>query len=94
VVRELQPIGPDGPTLRVQETIVRGRLETPKSEAGERTIALGERLASELFDHRARASFIGEDEHVFCHPHRGSPLDHKRYAKTLRLALAKAKIED
>ena len=30
---------------------------------------------------------------MFCHPQRGTPLDPKRYAKTLRLALAKAKID-
>jgi integrase len=29
----------------------------------------------------------------FCHPFRGSPLNPKRYAATLKLALAKAKIE-
>jgi integrase len=30
---------------------------------------------------------------MFCHLDKGSPLDHKRYAATLKLALAKAKIE-
>jgi hypothetical protein len=39
-----------------------------------------------------RSSFQGDDERVFCNP-TGSTLDPERYAATLRLALAKAKIE-
>jgi hypothetical protein len=52
---ELLPVDP-------LETFVRGQADTPKSEKSERTIALGERLASELFDHRARTAFVGEEE--------------------------------
>jgi integrase len=59
---------PDGPTLRVEETVARGRIDTPKSEAGERTIALGPVLAGELFEQRARSCFDGDGERVFCHP--------------------------
>ena len=91
--RDVQLADPDGATLRVRETVVRGRAETPKSQAGERTIALAPRLADELWQHRRRSRFNGDDERVFCHPERGSVLDHKRYARTLRLALANAKIE-
>ncbi|HMJ00107.1 MAG TPA: site-specific integrase [Gaiellaceae bacterium] len=50
-------------------------------------------LAGELFDHRGRTSYAGDDELVFCNPQTGGPLDHKRYAETLKSALAKAKIE-
>jgi integrase len=50
---------PAGATLRVRETFVRGQADTPKSEKSERTIALGKRLASELFDHRARSALPG-----------------------------------
>jgi integrase len=82
---------PAGATLRVRETFVRGQADTPKSEKSERTIAIG-RLAAELFDHRARTAFRGDDERVFCNPLTGGPLDPKRYAETLRLALAKAKV--
>jgi integrase len=81
---------PDGATLRVRETWVRDRVETPKSEAGERTIALDPVLADELFQHRGRTGFEGDDERVFCHPLTGGVLDHKRYAKTLRVALTRA----
>jgi hypothetical protein len=83
---------PAGATLRVRETFVRGHVDTPKSEKSERTLALGKRLASELFDHRARTGFIGDDEHVFV-SQTGGPLDPGRYAATLRLALAKAKVD-
>ena len=85
---------PAGAVLRVRETFVRGQMDTPKSEKSERTLTLGERLASELFDHRGRTRFRGEDERVFCHPLTGGVLDDRRYAVTLRLALARGGITD
>jgi integrase len=84
---------PAGATLRVRETWVRGATDTPKSEKSERTIALGERLAYELFDHRARTAYQGDDERVFANPLTGRPLDPKRYAETLKLALKRAKVD-
>jgi integrase len=84
---------PAGPKIRISETIVRGKADTPKSAASERTLALGPRLASELFDHRAKSMYVGDDELVFCHPDKGTVFDHKRYAKTLEAALKKAKIK-
>ena len=71
---------------------MRGKRDTPKSEKEER-LALGQRVAAELFEHRRRTAFEGDDEYVFCHPLTGGVLDDKRYARTLRLALAKAKID-
>ena len=91
--RAVELADPAGARLRVEETYVRGGADTPKSEAGERTIALGPVLAEELWQHRRRTAFSGDSERVFCHPQTGGVLDHKRYAKTLRLALAKAKID-
>src|SRR5207247_1903523 len=44
------------------------------------------------FQHRARTRFDGDDERVFCSPLTGGPLDVGRYAKTLKTALAKAKV--
>lgn len=79
--------------MRIAETWVRGADDTPKNEKGERTIALGQRVAAELFDHRRRSAFDGDDERVFCNPQTGGVLDHKRYAATLRLALAQAGVE-
>jgi integrase len=58
----------------------------------ERTIALGNRLAAELFDHRARTVYSGDDERVFCSPTKGTPFDVARYSATLKAALAKAGI--
>ena len=84
---------PEGARLEVRETVVHGHAETPKSEGAERTIALGPKLADELFEHRARTAFAGDDERVFCHPQTGGVFDHKRYAVTLRRALAKANVD-
>ena len=73
---------------------MRGRVDTPKSDASTRTIALGTRLAEELFEHRLRSAYSGEDERVFVSPHRGSPVNPTRHAATFRDALAKAGITD
>ena len=62
---------PEGARLEVRETVVYGKQETPKSERAVRTIALGPGLADELFQHRSRTMFDGDDERVFCHPERG-----------------------
>jgi integrase len=72
---------------------VRSGVDTPKSEAGERTIALGNRLAAELFEHRARTAYGGEDERVFCSPSKGTPFDVARYSATLKAALKRAGVE-
>jgi len=85
---------PEGAYLRVAETWVRYGVDTPKSQAGERTIALGQRVAAELFEQRARTAFMGDDERVFCSPTRGSAFDVQRYSVTFRTALAKAGIAD
>jgi integrase/recombinase XerC len=85
---------PEGARLRVRETWVVGAADTPKSVAGERTIALGKVLADELFQHRQRSCFDGEDDRVFCNPHTGGPLEPGRYAATLRVALKNAGIAD
>ena len=84
---------PEGARLEVRETVVHGRMDSPKSEKAERTIALGPKLAEELFQHRARSAFQGDDEWVFCHPQTGGVLQHKRYAETLKLALERAKVD-
>jgi len=51
---------------------------------------LDEFLAGELFDHRGRSRYQGDGERVFCHPFKGSALDHKRYGQTFRAALERA----
>lgn len=92
--RALSLADPEGAYLRISETIVRGAIDTPKSDAGRRTIPISSKLAAELFDQRARSAYEGDDELVFCSPHRGSPLNPKRFAETLRDVLALAGITD
>jgi integrase len=79
---------------RICETWVRAGEDSPKSEAGERTVALGQRLSSELFEHRGRTAFAGDDERVFCSPAKGTPFDVARYGETFRDALTKAGISE
>jgi integrase len=77
--RDISLADPAGATVRVRETWVRSQRDTPKSERSERTSAIG-RLAGELFEHRGRSAFQGDEERVFCHPESGGPLDQARYA--------------
>ncbi len=85
---------PSGPVLRVEETWVRSRTETPKSEAGRRTISLGRKIAAELWEHRGWSQYDGDDDYVFPNPRTGSPFDANRYGELLRLALRRAGIEE
>lgn len=85
---------PDGPVLRIEETFVRHGTDTPKSEAGHRTISLGERVAGELWEHRAQSPFKGDDDYVFANPRTGRPFDAGRYSELFRKALKRAGISD
>lgn len=84
---------PDGPVMRIEETFVRHRTDTPKSAAGHRTISLGARLAAELWEHRRWTPFEGDDELVFANPRTGRPFDANRYAELYRSALGGAGID-
>lgn len=92
--RRVHLADPAGPSLRIDETFVRNRIDTPKSAASERTIALGPRLAEVLFGLRARTPYSGDDERVFAHPQTGGAVDPKRYARYFRQALVTAGIDD
>ncbi|HLM33696.1 MAG TPA: site-specific integrase, partial [Gaiellaceae bacterium] len=75
------------------ETFVRGAEDhTPKSDARERTIALGPMHAEEFWQRSTAAGPLSRarTSGCFSHPEKGSPLDHKGYAATLKLALKKA----
>ena len=85
---------PSGPVLRVEETWVRSRTETPKSEAGRRTISLGPKIAAELWEHRQWSQYRADDDYVFPNPRTGRPFDANRYGELLRLALRRAGIEE
>lgn len=68
-------------------------LSIRRNQRQERTIALGPKLADELFQHRGKTAYQDDEDRVFCHPQTGGPLDHKRYAETLRAALKRANVE-
>jgi integrase len=67
--------------LQVREALVKGRFTTPKSHAGRRTIDLGPRTNQLLAEHWQRSRYQGDDELVFCHPDKGTPLDPARLAR-------------
>lgn len=84
---------PDGPVVRIEETWVRSATDTPKSEAGHRTISLGSRVAAELWDHRTWSSYRTDDDYVFCNPRTGRPFDANRYGELVHQAVARAGVE-
>lgn len=70
------------------------RIAESKSEEGERSIALSPMLAEALWQRRRSTAFQGDDEFVFCHPERGSKIDHEWYAAEFRKALKAAGITE
>ena len=69
------------------------RVRDSKSEDGIRSIALTSRLAEELWQHRRRSAFQGDDELVFCHPERGERYSAKAFSDALTAALTAAGVE-
>jgi site-specific recombinase XerD len=84
---------PEGPRLTVCETWVRGYRSEPKTDDGERTIGVGAPLAEELWQHRARSHFKGDDELVFPHPFKGTPIPSGYFGEIMKTVLARAGIE-
>jgi integrase len=82
---------PAGPTIRVEETFVRNQPDIPKSDASERTVALGDVVADLLFEHRAATPYDGEDDRVFV-SQTGHAIDPTKYARTFRAALKRANV--
>jgi integrase len=79
--------------LTVREALVKGRFTTPKSRSSRRLLELGPRTRELLGEHWRESSFQGDEELVFCHPERGTPLDPSKLARCyLRPALARAGI--
>ena len=79
--------------VQVREAFVKGRFTTPKSRASRRLIELGPRTAELVGEHWRETAYQGDDELVFCHPDKGTPLDPARLARTyLRPALGRAGI--
>lgn len=69
------------------------RVRDSKSEEGVRSIALPPRLAEELWQHRRRSPFDGDDERVFYSPKTGGPYSVHRHVQDLRVALAVAGVD-
>jgi integrase len=79
--------------LTVREAFVRGQFQAPKSKASRRTIELGPRALRVLQEQWAATSYKGDDELVFGHPEKGTPLDPSKLGRDyLRPALKRAKI--
>jgi integrase len=79
--------------LHVREALVKGRFTTPKSRNSRRLLELGPRTRELLAEHWRLTAFKGEDELVFSHPEKGTPLDPSRLARQhLRPALKRAGI--
>jgi integrase len=80
--------------IKVRETFVRGRFTTPKSRASRRVVELGPRTLAVLEEQWQRTSYRGDDDLVFGHPTKGTPLETGKLAKRyLKPALARAGIE-
>ena len=79
--------------LTVREAFVRGRFQAPKSKASRRTIELGPRALEALQEQWSASAYHGDDELVFGHPEKGTPLDASKLGRLyMRRALARAKI--
>src|SRR5918912_1113229 len=79
--------------LEVREAFVRGKLTTPKSRASRRTLELGPTTNAALEQRWQQTAFRGDDEFVFCHPSRGTPLEANSFARRyLHRALKQAGI--
>jgi integrase len=79
--------------LSVRQALVRGRFTTPKSRAGRRLLELGPRTLELLAEQWGQSAYQGNEELVFCHPLKGTPLDPARLARCyLRPALRRAGI--
>jgi integrase len=60
--------------LRIEQSLWRGRLVTPKTQGSFRTVLFGEVLAVALTNHRQNSQHIGPEDFVFSKPD-GSTLD-------------------
>ncbi|MGH2713588.1 MAG: tyrosine-type recombinase/integrase [Thermoleophilaceae bacterium] len=80
--------------VEIRETFVRGRFTTPKSKASRRVIELGPRTLAVLEDQWRRTAYRGDDDLVFGHPMKGTPVDTSKLAKRyLKPALKRVGIE-
>jgi integrase len=80
--------------IEIRETFVRGHFTTPKSRASRRVVELGPRTLAVLEEQWQRSAYRADDDLVFGHPTKGTPIDTSKLAKRyLKPALARAGIE-
>ena len=80
--------------IEVREAFVGGHFTTPKSRASRRVVELGPRTLAVLEEQWRRTDYHGDDDLVFGHPTKGTPVDTSKLAKRyLKPALTRAGIE-
>lgn len=78
----------------IREAYVRGRFTTPESKASRRVVELGPRTLAILEDQWRRTAYRGDDDPVFGHPTKGTPIDTSKLSRRyLKPALKRAGIE-
>jgi integrase len=80
--------------IRVRNTFVRGEHSTDgKSDLStRRSVPMATRLAGELDLWSKRTAYRGDDELVFAHPTKGSPLDPSKVSRRFKAACVEAKV--
>jgi len=80
--------------IRVRNTFVRGEHSTAgKSDLStRRSVPMAGRLARELELWSKRTAFAGDEELVFAHPLKGTPLDSSKLSKRFKKACVEAKV--
>jgi integrase len=81
--------------LHVRETIVRGKVVTPKSRSSRRTMEIGPRTAKVLDEVWQASRYRTDDSFVFGHPQKGAPVDPTKLSTDyMRPALKPAAISE
>jgi integrase len=79
--------------LHVRETIVRGKVVTPKSRSSRRTMEIGPRTGRTLDEVWQTSCYRTDDSFVFGHPQKGTPVDPTKLSRDyMRPALKAAGI--
>ena len=79
--------------LTIRESLVRGKVTTPKSRTSRRTIELGPRAVDVLGDVFEASRYRSDESLVFAHPQLGTPLDPSKLSREfMRPALQRAGI--
>lgn len=82
--------------IRVRNTFVRGEHSTEgKSDLStRRSVPMADRLAGELDRWSRRTAYAGDDDLVFAHPEKGTPLDRSKATKRFKAACRQAGVRE